>query len=267
MRQRGSRLQLRVRGRRRPTDRTLAAVRRTVRWLLDLDRDLAPFHALARTHPPIAWAAERGAGRLLRSPTVFEDAVKVLCTVHCTWAGTRAMLRRMVEAAGAPGPSGHQAFPTPQALAAGGERFFREVVRAGFRAPALATLCEEVATGHLDLEGLRRRPVPRAEAARRIAALRGFGPYATELLLRLLGHGDGLALDAWVRRTLQRKLGRRRPPSDASIARRYRRFGPYAGLALWLEVTADWHHPGPRPGGGPGAERDAPGAPPDGAAS
>ncbi|HEX7487833.1 MAG TPA: Fe-S cluster assembly protein HesB, partial [Anaeromyxobacteraceae bacterium] len=55
-------------------------VRAQVRTCLALDEDLAPFHAKLRASPALAWAADRGAGRLLRSPTVFEDAVKTLCT-------------------------------------------------------------------------------------------------------------------------------------------------------------------------------------------
>jgi hypothetical protein len=28
--------------------------------------------------------------------------------------------------------------------------------------------------------------------------------------------------------------------SDAGIERRFRRYGPYAGLAFWLYLTRDW---------------------------
>jgi hypothetical protein len=31
---------------------------------------------------------------------------------------------------------------------------------------------------------------------------------------------------------------------DRSIARRYARFGGHKGLAMWLELTADWHEEG-----------------------
>lgn len=41
-----------------------------------------------------------------------------------------------------------------------------------------------------------------------------------------------------VRAKLARLVGRRL--DDRQIARRYRRFGRWCGLALWCEVTADW---------------------------
>lgn len=46
-----------------------------VKHLLRLDENLAPFYEVAKKDPDLAWAAN-GAGRMLRSPTVFEEVVK-----------------------------------------------------------------------------------------------------------------------------------------------------------------------------------------------
>src|SRR5438105_1056674 len=54
------------------------AIRVQLRRMLALDDDLTDLHDACRTMPAIAWAAEHSAGRLLRSPTVFEDLVKML---------------------------------------------------------------------------------------------------------------------------------------------------------------------------------------------
>jgi hypothetical protein len=37
-----------------------------------------------------------------------------------------------------------------------------------------------------------------------------------------------------------RLSGRTRPVSDRTIERRFRTFGPYAGLAFWLYLTRHW---------------------------
>jgi N-glycosylase/DNA lyase len=50
-----------------------------LRHMLRLDEDLSAFYAVARDDPQLMWAAT-GAGRMLRSPTVFEDVVKTYCT-------------------------------------------------------------------------------------------------------------------------------------------------------------------------------------------
>jgi 3-methyladenine DNA glycosylase/8-oxoguanine DNA glycosylase len=46
-----------------------------VRQILNLDEDLSDFYALVADDPDLSWAAA-GAGRMLRTPTVFEAAVK-----------------------------------------------------------------------------------------------------------------------------------------------------------------------------------------------
>jgi 3-methyladenine DNA glycosylase/8-oxoguanine DNA glycosylase len=224
---------------------------------LALDEDLDPFrvHAAAleaeraagrrRDLPDLRWALARGAGRLLRSPTVYEDAVKTLCTTNCSWALTRLMVARLCELLGEEAPLGGRTFPSPEAMARVPERFYRDEIRAGYRAPFLSALARDVASGALDLEALRRSPEPTDAVAARLLAVRGFGPYAAEHLLRLLGRHGHLALDSWTRAKLARLRGRRRPPGDRAILRWYAPYGEWAGLAMWLEVTADWHGDAP----------------------
>lgn len=222
---------------------------------LALDEDLAPFRAhaaaleaeraagatrRARDLPDLRWALDRGAGRLLRSPTVFEDAVKTLCTTNCSWGLTRSMVSRLCDALGEPAPDGARTFPTPAAMAARADRFYRETIRAGYRAPFLGALARAVAGGDLDVEAWRDPALPTEELALRIGALDGFGPYATEHLLRLLGRHGHLALDSWTRGKLARLRGKRRAPTDRALRRWFAPYGDWAGLAMWLEVTADW---------------------------
>jgi N-glycosylase/DNA lyase len=239
-------LALRVTARGRVAAGEAAEARRLVRASLALDEDLEPFRARARQIEgsggprPVQVALDRGLGRLLRSPTVFEDAVKTLCTTNCSWGLTRSMVTRLVEDLGEQGPAG-RAFPSAQAMASRSERFFRDQLRVGYRAPYFRALARSVASGHLDVEGWRDPSIPTADLERRIGALLGFGPYATEHLMRLLGRHEGLALDSWTRRKVAELRGRRRPPSDATIEKWFAPWGEWAGLAMWLEATADWH--------------------------
>jgi N-glycosylase/DNA lyase len=94
--------------------------------------------------------------------------------------------------------------------------------------------------------------------AERIRELPGFGPYATEHLLRLLGHHDHLALDSWTRGKLARLRAARRPPTDRAMRRWYAPYGRFAGLAMWLEVTADWFHFGAQAEGAGGSGARSP---------
>jgi len=46
--------------------------------------------------------------------------------------------------------------------------------------------------------------------------------------------------DSWTRPAFARLSGRRRQVTDRTIERRFRLYGPYAGLAFWLFLTGHW---------------------------
>jgi len=67
---------------RAPGKREREAIAAAVTHILRLDEDLSAFYALIAADEELSWAAA-GAGRMLRSPTVFEDVVKTICTTNC----------------------------------------------------------------------------------------------------------------------------------------------------------------------------------------
>ncbi|HEY7666578.1 MAG TPA: Fe-S cluster assembly protein HesB [Actinomycetota bacterium] len=225
--------------------RTRADVAAGVAKVLRLDQDLSGFYAKVVDDPDLAWAAA-GAGRMLQSPSVFEDVVKTICTTNCAWGATVRMVGALVEHLGTPSVGGDgpltSAFPAPEAMASAPETFYREVVRAGYRGAYLIALARSVAAGDLDLEGLEAassEELPDDELERTLLALPGVGPYAAAHIMMTVGRTSRLILDSWTRPTYARLVGRR-SVSDAAIARRFRRYGDHAGLAFWLFVTRDW---------------------------
>ena len=219
------------------------AVLGQLRHMLRLDEDLSAFYAVAREDAALAWVAT-GAGRMMRSPTVFEDVVKTICTTNCTWAATERMVGAIVGELGEPavGAEERRAFPSAAAMAAAGEEFYRDVARAGYRGAYLIDLAGAVADGSLDLEALGDPELPDAEAAERLLALPGVGPYAMAHVMMLLGRYRRLILDSWTRPTYRRVAGRPRV-TDKGIERAFRRYRDYAGLAFWLTLTEDWVTP------------------------
>ncbi|MGZ4155266.1 MAG: DNA-3-methyladenine glycosylase family protein, partial [Actinomycetota bacterium] len=210
----------------------------TVGHMLRLDDDLSPFYAVAAGDEDLAWAAA-GAGRMLRSPTVFEDVVKTVCTTNCSWALTTKMTTALVEHLGDPAPDGRRAFPSAEAMAAADESFYREVARSGYRAPYLRALAGSVANGEVDLEALADPELPDDEVAAQLLALPGIGPYgAAHVMLTSLGRYSRLVLDSWTRPTYAKLAGRK--AKDSTIERRFRRYREWAGLAFWLYLTRDW---------------------------
>ncbi len=219
-------------------DRTLSAtqerrVMEIVRRMFRLDENLGPFYDAIRDDPDLAWASE-GAGRLLASPTVFEDVVKTICTTNCAWSGTVRMVGALVE------HLGQGAFPTPQAMAQASLDFYTNVARAGYRGAYLRTLAEKVSQKSIDLEALRpANGLTDEEAEERLLALPGVGPYAAAHIMLLLGRYGKLVFDSWTRPKYLAISGKRRG-TDKTIERRFKRYGRFAGLAFWLLLTRDW---------------------------
>ena len=228
-----------------PGARVQAAVVEGVRHVLRMDEDLSAFYEACRSDPDLAWAAA-GAGRMLRSPTVFEDVVKTVCTTNCAWSATVRMVNAIVSELGDPAVGGKSplanAFPTPARMAEAPESFYRETVRAGYRGAYLASLARAVADGTLDLEALgsaTRAELPDEDLEAQLLSLPGVGPYAAAHIMMTVGRHSRLILDSWTRPTYARLVGRK-GVTDAAILRRFRRFGPEAGLAFWLFLTRDW---------------------------
>lgn len=215
-------------------------VTRDVRHMLRLDDDMAQFYQAVAENPDFRWIASSGAGRMLRAPTVFEDLVKMICTTNCSWALTDKMINALVNALGRESNNGRRAFPTPEAMAAMSEKFYRDEVRSGYRAPYLKELAERVISKDIDVESWLASELPTPDLKRDMKRIKGVGDYAAENILKLVGRYDGLALDSWVRATFARVRNGGRAASDKKIARYYSRFGVWRGLALWCDMTRDW---------------------------
>jgi 3-methyladenine DNA glycosylase/8-oxoguanine DNA glycosylase len=219
-----------------------AEVRETTRHLLRLDEDLSAFYEIAHADAELHWAGI-GAARLVRSPSVFEEVIKTVCTTNCTWSATVRMVSMLVDGLGDPTPPGdgatrRRAFPTPAAMADAPESFYKDEVRSGYRAPFMREIARRVASGEVDLEALAASDLSDDDLERELLALPGVGKYAAAHIMLLLGRYSRLVLDSWTRPKYVSLVGRAK--TDRQIAWRFRRFGRFAGLAFWLYVTQDW---------------------------
>lgn len=225
----------------RPLSRRVAyEVKRQVRHIMRLDDDLSGFHAVMSREPGFDWIGKQGAGRMLRSPTVFEDLVKTMCTTNCSWALTEKMVAGLVNNLGRPARDGRRSFPTVEAMAAQDETFYREVIKAGYRAPYFVELAQRITSGELEVESWLTSKKSTADLKKEMKQVKGVGDYAAENLLKLVGRYDVLALDSWVRPKFIRVRNNGRKCTDKKIERYYSRFGEWRGLALWCDMTRDW---------------------------
>jgi 3-methyladenine DNA glycosylase/8-oxoguanine DNA glycosylase len=211
-------------------------VRRKVAWMLGLDQDLSPFYAVAREEPKLALVEERAQGRILKSPTLFEDVVKTILTTNTSWAGTIRMVEALVSQFGDPLPRDRslRAFPTPGQLAALDEQTLRAVARLGYRAPFVLELARGVASGALDLEGLQTTEEPTEELRARLLEINGVGAYSAANLLIMLGRYDFIPVDSWARKLVSHEWYQGEPVRSIEVETSFERWGKWKGLAYWF---------------------------------
>jgi 3-methyladenine DNA glycosylase/8-oxoguanine DNA glycosylase len=222
------------------TEHQRRAVRRAVCRMLRLEEDLSGFHERCRASASHRRAADLRFGRLLRSTTLFEDMVKVICTCNVAWPQTVAMVSKLTAAYGVPSsdewPRG---FPTPRRLARVREAALRRTARVGYRAEFLHRLARDIDIGRLDLHAIEHFEGPGRELSRRLRRIAGIGEYAAAHLCMLLGRYDQLPVDTELKRFLQERYPRRRF-TPAAIRGCYDHWHPYQFLAYWYELWSGY---------------------------
>ncbi len=205
-------------------------------WMLALEQDLSAFYVRARSEPKLQQAENQARGRLLRSPTLFEDVVKTILTTNTTWAGTKRMVAALVQLYGAPRPDSpeRRAFPTPAALAAADVDTLKTAARLGYRAPYVLELAQNVAAGKLDLETFKTTDLPTAQVRKDLLKIKGVGGYAAASLLMLLGRYDYLPVDSWAFKLVSSEWHAGAPVSPADVEVAFAEWGEWKGLAYWF---------------------------------
>ncbi|BCX02968.1 MAG: hypothetical protein KatS3mg053_0906 [Candidatus Roseilinea sp.] len=204
-------------------------------WMFALDADFGPFYARADAEPRLAHCRTKAYGRLLRSPTMWEDVVKVMLTTNIQWSGTKRLVNALVQRFGAPLPDdpARRAFPEPEAIARSREPTLRKI-GLGYRAPYLLKLARGVAAGEYDLDVLQDSTLPTDALRRRLLVLPGIGPYAAHTLLFLLGRYDYIGVDTEAMRLVSKYFYDGRPVGEKEISAAFAGWGEYKALAYWF---------------------------------
>jgi len=220
-----------------------------VNWMFGLDMHFADFYAASRLEPKLARAKKQALGRVLRSPTLFEDVIKTIFTTNILWAATRNMTRKLVDEFGASTSSGksihsplsanNKSFPTPDAIAASNPDFIKEKIRVGYRAPAIHDLALRVASGKYDLESLKTSSLPTLELRKELMTIKGIGSYAAANLLMILGRHDFIPIDSYALKMVSHEWYKGNPITAKEVEKRFEKWGEYKGLAFWFW---DWKY-------------------------
>jgi 3-methyladenine DNA glycosylase/8-oxoguanine DNA glycosylase len=214
-----------------------------VTWMFGLDMDFLHFYRASRGEPKLRRAKKLALGRVLRSPTLFEDVIKTILTTNTLWTATKNMTSKLVNELGESLREDRtkKAFPTPEAIATSSPEFLKEKIRVGYRAPAIHQLAVRIASGTLDLESLKTSDLPTPELRKALLKINGVGPYAAANLLLILGRSDFIPIDSWALKLVSHEWYDGNPVTPKEVEKHFENWGEFKGLAFWFW---DWNYKG-----------------------
>lgn len=211
---------------------TRLILRHQTERMLSVDFPLAEFKDLCRKKKSKIFLklANAGWGRLLRSPTAWEDAVKTLCTTNASWGQTEGMCNRLCNRLGSKTRSGLSAFPLPPAIIRLGEEKLRSEIKMGYRSKYLISLAERAISGEVSwLLGAQAR-TEEESVLQEIKSWPGFGKYAVNHMMILLGFHNYLPIDREVTKYFTQALKK-----EKDISQAYEQWGKFRFTAYKLE--------------------------------
>ena len=219
-----------------------ADLKRQITRMLRLDEPadtLADFHTLDKRWKSL------GAGRLFRSPTMWEDVIKTITSCNVAWPNTMTMNARLCEVFGAPidakaGSPGSKglSFPTPEKVARQKAMTLRTRCRVGYRDARIIALAKMFVKGEVNPAWFEDPSTPDEAVREALIELPGIGPYAAHNIMQLLGRYGHLPLDSESIRHARTILGYKGPARKLmkKLERHYAPFGPHKFRSYWLEL-------------------------------
>jgi N-glycosylase/DNA lyase len=229
-----------------PSDQQITEIITKIKRMFRLTENFDEFYRMAGNSEQFKWIAALGAGRMLRSASLWEDMVKMLCTTNCTWRLTQIMVENLVKKLGqAPEndktSNWSNAFPDAAVVAGCSEDILRNEIKMGYRAPYLLIFARQIVNGQLKLEAFEEEGLTTSDLYKMLRSVKGFGDYAVSNLLKLLGHYDQLGADSWSRKKFYEKYNKSLACPDTEIQKHYEKFGKWAGLFFWMNVSEHWY--------------------------
>lgn len=215
---------------------------------------IADFHRRDPRFGARSGTLQAGRGRLMRSPTLFEDVIKTVTSCNVAWTSTIIMNARLCAVVG-PGavksalPCGGKAFPSARRVAAKGARVLRARCSVGYRDQRIVQLAAMFERGRggrrtrlagIDAAWFEDPGTPDEAVHAALVELPGIGPYAAANIMQLLGRYGRIPLDSESLRHARNVLGWE--GTDRALMKRlhehYAPMGPHAFRSYWFELWA-----------------------------
>jgi 3-methyladenine DNA glycosylase/8-oxoguanine DNA glycosylase len=220
---------------------------------LSLDIILTRFYSLVRGHSDYDWLIKKGYGRYLRSPTLYEDCIKIVSTANTNWGNTKKIVHSLIENYGHD-VNGIKSFPEPGRLIGLSESELKENTKCGYRAKSF----RDIADHSLKEPNFFLEDGWKGSHAKsfydRLVKIHGMGPGSASYLCRIYGKPYNYSIDSWVSKRCDElwglnfktmdKNGKIRPDFNKYedyLKKKYEDFKEYGPTVCWFEITRYWH--------------------------
>ena len=220
----------------RLSDQEKKEVEGRLHWMFGLDIDLSSFYQSIKGNLQLSHVEKDSKGRILRSPTFFEDVVRTILTTNTLWSATIRMTANLVEQYGEAVSEGSEqkAFPSPVCLAQASEEQLRKETRLGYRAPYILNLAKQVESKDLDLESYKTSDFETSDLRKELLKIQGVGPYAAANLLMILGRSDFLPIDSWALKVVSHEWFDGETITPSHVQEAFEEWGQWKGLVFWF---------------------------------
>tara|TARA_Y100001936_G_scaffold249569_1_gene300175 strand:+ start:1263 stop:2159 length:897 start_codon:yes stop_codon:yes gene_type:complete len=199
-------------------------IKKTVRHIFRLDEDLNKFYAICNKDPELEFVCKNHCGRLLRSPSLYEDMVKTICTTNCSWSNTVSMVSNLCKLEA-------ECFPAPETIVKTGAKKLKEFCRVGYRAEPIYELAKAVFEKEFDPDYLLKEKNIE-ETRKRLMAFNGIGKYSANHILMLAGHYSDIPIDSEVTGYIEKTYFSGRKVSEKKIIDLFEKYGEWKYLVF-----------------------------------
>ncbi|GMI95170.1 hypothetical protein HRI_003186300 [Hibiscus trionum] len=218
-------------------------------------------------------AKEKGFGRIFRSPSFFEDAVKSLLLCNCGWKRTLDMARALCELQpeiALDNENGHlkrkrskrkpsssnssesiQNFPSWKEMVSWpwvNAAYLEKRCNLGYRAASILQLATMFAQGKLEEDEITKTeqsfdPTISESLYQKLLEIKGFGPFICSNIMMCVGFYQRIPSDTETIRHLKQVYGKENCSKNTiakDIVEIYEKYNPFQCLVYWMELIEEY---------------------------
>jgi N-glycosylase/DNA lyase len=131
----------------------------------------------------------QGGGRFLRGTTFYEDLLKTICTIYCSWSRTKNMVQSLYN------DLGNGSSPTPSEIFSSDENYLTKKLKLGFRSKVMIEITKDLLEKKLiNSEGQETNKTTYTN----LLSIKGIGPYTASHSMLLLHDFSKIPVDSEV---------------------------------------------------------------------